>query len=85
MQTPKAGDWQEVVQRLEDAKDEGLEIRGQIIPRPTGALLGLELSMHPFSFNPSYREIADLPLEQRVARMRDPEFRKRLIAERPLE
>ena len=29
----------------------------QIIPRPTGALLGLELSLHPFALNPSFRAI----------------------------
>ena len=84
MQSPKGPeDWKEMLRRLEQARDEGLEIRGQIIPRPTGALLGLELSMHPFSFNPSYKEIANLPLEEKVERMRDPELRKRLIAEEP--
>jgi len=82
MQSPKGeGDWQEMLAGLESAKEEGLEVRGQIIPRPTGALLGLELSMHPFSFNPSFKEIADLPLDEKVERMRDPAFRKRLIAE----
>ncbi len=84
MQTPKGeGDWQEMVARLEASKQQGLEVRGQIIPRPTGALLGLELSMHPFSFNPSFRAIEHLPLEEKVERMRDPEFRKKLIAEEP--
>src|SRR6218665_365159 len=78
-------DWKVELREMERARDEGLEIRGQVIPRPTGALLGLELSMHPFSFNPSYKEIADLPLEQKVERMRDPEFRKRLIAETPYD
>ena len=82
MQSPKGPeDWKEMLAGLDKAKEEGLEIRGQIIPRPTGALLGLELSMHPFCFNPSYREIADLPLDEKVERMRDPEFRKKLIAE----
>lgn len=86
MQTPKGeGDWQEMVARLEASKQKGLEVRGQIIPRPTGALLGLELSMHPFSFNPSFREIDHLPLDEKVARMRDPEFRKRVIAEEPID
>jgi len=86
MQSPRGPeDWKEMLRSLESAKQEGLDIRGQIIPRPTGALLGLELSMHPFSFNPSYKEIADLPLEQKVARMRDPEFRKRLISETPYD
>ncbi|AEG51263.1 Amidohydrolase 3 [Sphingobium chlorophenolicum L-1] len=84
MQTPKGeGDWQEMVARLEASKNAGLEVRGQIIPRPTGALLGLELSMHPFSFSPSFREIDHLSLEEKVERMRDPEFRKKLIAEEP--
>ncbi|WP_313808472.1 N-acyl-D-amino-acid deacylase family protein [Sphingobium sp.] len=84
MQSPRGTeDWQEMLRGLETAKEEGLDLRGQIIPRPTGALLGLELSMHPFSFNPSFREIEHLPLEEKVARMRDPEFRKRLISEAP--
>ncbi|PNQ04248.1 amidohydrolase family protein [Sphingobium sp. SA916] len=84
MQTPKGeGDWQEMVARLEASKHKGLEVRGQIIPRPTGALLGLELSMHPFSFNPSFRAIDHLPLEEKVERMREPAFRKKLIAEEP--
>lgn len=84
MQTPKGpDDWKEMLRGLEAANDEGLEIRGQIIPRPTGGLLGLELSLHPFSFNPSFREIEHLPLDEKVERMRDPAFRKRLIAEEP--
>ena len=86
MQTPKGPeDWKDMLAGLEKARADGLEVRGQIIPRPTGALLGLELSMHPFSFNPSYREIEKLPLAEKVARMRDPEFRRRLIAEEPVD
>jgi N-acyl-D-aspartate/D-glutamate deacylase len=86
MQTPKGPeDWKEMLRDLELADREGLKIRGQVIPRPTGAMLGLELSLHPFALNPSFREIADLPLDQKVARMRDPEFRKRLIAEEPVD
>ncbi len=84
MQTPhEPGDWRETLEDLVAANKEGLRIKGQVIPRPTGALLGLELSLHPFSLNPSFREIADLPLDQKVARMRDPEFRRRLISESP--
>ena len=84
MQSPKGpDDWKEMLRGLETAGEEGLNIRGQVIPRPTGALLGLELSLHPFSFNPSFREIEALPLKDRVERMRDPAFRKQLIAEAP--
>ena len=86
MQNPKGPeDWKEMLRDLDAANREGLEIRGQVIPRPTGAMLGLELTLHPFAFNPSFREIENLPLEQKVARMRDPEFRKRLLAEQPAD
>jgi len=75
--------WRVFLQGLEDARDEGLTIRGQIIPRPTGALFGLDLSFHPFALNPSYQPIASLPLAEKVAAMRDPQLRRRLLAEKP--
>jgi len=83
MQSPDSpGDWRITLDQLETANRDGLPIRGQMIPRPAGGLLGLELSLHPFALNPSYREIAGLPHAQKLARMRDPEFRARLLAER---
>ena len=84
MQTPYTeGGWRTTLKHLAEAHREGLEIRGQVLPRPAGALMGLELSVHPFSLNPSFRAIADLPLAEKVAAMRDPELRRRLIDERP--
>ena len=84
MQTPHTpGDWLETLKDLDKANEEGLQITGQIIPRPTGGMLGLELSLHPFALNPSFKEIEHLPLEEKVGRMRDPEYRKRLISEEP--
>ena len=68
---------------LDAAKAEGLDIRAHFLPRPLGVLFGLDLSYHPFSLNPSYQEIAGLPLAQKVALMRDPEFRRRLLSEKP--
>jgi N-acyl-D-aspartate/D-glutamate deacylase len=68
---------------LASAKEEGLTIRGQVLPRPTGALLGLELSLHPFSLNPSFRLIAGFSLAEKVRAMRDPDLRRRLLSESP--
>ncbi len=68
---------------LSQATAEGLPIKAQIFPRPVGVMLGLELSFHPFRHNPSYLAIADLPLAQRVAAMRDPALRARILAESP--
>lgn len=69
--------------QLDEARDEGLDIRAHFLPRALGALFGLDLSYHCFSLNPSYRAIAHLPLAERVARMRDPEFRRQLLSEEP--
>lgn len=75
--------WQVLLAGLEQLEQEGHTIRGQIIPRPTGALLGLGLSFHPFSLSPSFRPIAHLPLHEKVAAMRDPALRERLLSEAP--
>jgi len=77
------GAWRTTLAEMEQAAKDGLEIRGQVLPRPTGALLGLDLSLHPFLFNPSFREIERLPLAEKVAAMRDPGMRARLLSEAP--
>jgi N-acyl-D-aspartate/D-glutamate deacylase len=68
---------------LAEAEADGRRISGQFFPRPIGMLFGLDLSYHPFSLNPSYKEIENLPLDEKVARLRDPAFRKRLLSEEP--
>ena len=82
--TPRAPEnWDAYVKELHAANREGLKVRAQFMPRPIGVLYGLDLSFHPFSLNPSYRTIADLPLAHKVARLRDPALRARLLAEQP--
>ncbi|HEY1448463.1 MAG TPA: amidohydrolase family protein [Caulobacteraceae bacterium] len=73
--------WRESLRLIDQANDDGLAIRGQVLPRPIGMLLGLEFSLHPFALKPSFREIAALPLAAKVAAMRAPDMRRRLIAE----
>src|SRR5713101_9218900 len=61
----------------------GANLTPQISARPTGMLMGLQSSLHPFITHPTYREIAHLPLDERVAAMRDPQVRARILAEEP--
>ncbi|WP_338466142.1 amidohydrolase family protein [Novosphingobium sp. ZN18A2] len=75
--------WRGMLRGLDRAREDGLELRGQVAPRPVGMFFGLDLSLHPFSSHPSYRAIADRPLEERVATMRDPDFRAKLLSEEP--
>ena len=75
--------WRTIMSCIEEANNEGLTVTGQTMPRGIGLLLGLELTMHPFTMCPSYKEVAQLPLAEKVERMRDPALRARLIEEEP--
>ena len=73
--------WRGLLDRIAAANRDGLRITGQIRSRPTSVLLGWELSQNPFTGRASYRRIAHLPFPERLAALRDPAFRARLLAE----
>ena len=77
-------DWEIMIREADRAIADGHSIRAVCPPRAIGLLLGLEGSQNPFSGAPSYKKIANLPLKERVAAMRDPEFRRRLLSEDPV-
>jgi N-acyl-D-aspartate/D-glutamate deacylase len=77
--------WKDLLNLSTQAAKDGLPIRCVAPPRPIGALLGLTGSQNPFAGTRTYRSIADLPLEERVARMRDPEIRAKILADDPTE
>ena len=84
LQSPRDPEqWRFMLEQMTEAKAAGLQIRAQVATRPVGVLFGLELTANPFSTYPAYREIKDLPLVERVARLRDPAFRARLMSEEP--
>jgi N-acyl-D-aspartate/D-glutamate deacylase len=68
-----------ILGHIATANADGLEVRAQVAPRAVGLLLGLTCTLNPFMINPVYREIRDLPLDDRVAALRDPAFRQRLF------
>lgn len=76
--------WRPYLSLLREPRAEASPIRAQVFPRPIGMMLGLDLSFHPFSLNPSYQALVQLPLKARVAEMRRPEVRARLLAEQPV-
>ena len=73
--------WRKSLAALSDAAQAGLPIRAQVAPRPVGMFYGLDLSFHPFAYHPSFKAIKHLPLADKVARLRDPALRARLLAE----
>ena len=75
--------WQTSLKALSAAAADGLPMRAQVAPRPVGMFYGLDLSFHPFAYHPGYKAIRHLPLAERVAAMRTPALRERLLAEQP--
>jgi N-acyl-D-aspartate/D-glutamate deacylase len=74
--------WRRSLRATERAAAAGAPVVAQVAVRPTGLLMGLESTTHPFFFHQAYREIAHLPLAERVARMRQPEVRRRMLEEK---
>ena len=74
------GEYRELMAASEKARERGLDIVPQVAARGLGVVLGLD-SMHLFLVKPSYKEIAHLPRVERARAMRDPERRKRILAE----
>jgi N-acyl-D-aspartate/D-glutamate deacylase len=77
--------WKDLLSLSTQAAADGLPIRCVAPPRPIGALLGLTGSQNPFMGTRTYRSIAHLPLEERVARMRDPAVKAAIISDDPKE
>jgi len=85
--TGNSGDpiWPSAVNLIEKYNAAGAQITAQVFARPIGLVIGLELTANPFVLYPSYQEIAELPLDQRVAEMRKPEVKARILADKPGE
>jgi N-acyl-D-aspartate/D-glutamate deacylase len=75
--------WRQMLETVEQANRRGLTVRGQVGSRPIGVIFGFTASVHPFIAHPSYQEVAGLPLDERLARLADPERRRRIVDEQP--
>ena len=84
--TGNSGDplWPEALTLVEKFNAAGSDITVQMFPRPIGLVIGLEMTANPFVLYPTYREIAHLPLAERVYEMRKPEMRARILADKPV-
>ncbi len=73
--------WRHHLNNIEAAQAQGLDIRGQVLSRPVGMLMGHPASMSPFSRRPTFLELAGLPPAERLAALRRPEVRERILQE----
>ena len=73
--------WRDWIDRAMTANREGAWLVPQVAGKPASVLVGFESSFHPFVRNSVYRQYADLPFEERVARLRDPEVKAAILSE----
>jgi N-acyl-D-aspartate/D-glutamate deacylase len=75
------GRWREIAAACAAARAGGADMYGQVVGRPVGVLLGLELSRHPFIGCPSFDALAALPLAARITALRVAETRRAILEE----
>ena len=73
--------WREQLAMVEAAQTRGLDIRGQVLSRPVGMMMGMPSSMNPFYRRPSYAALDHLPVEEKIARLKDPVIKARILKE----
>jgi N-acyl-D-amino-acid deacylase len=77
--------WREGLARIEHENATGAHVVAQVAGRAIGVIMGLELTAHPLLSTPTYLQLFHEPLEVRVAALRDPTVRARLLADEPLD
>ena len=76
--------WHQLLDGIEEAQGEGINMYGQVPPRATGINMGLTATLNPFTFYPSFYELSKQSLEEKVATMKDPAFKEKLLSEDPV-
>jgi N-acyl-D-aspartate/D-glutamate deacylase len=75
--------WRRLIELADEATATGARIVPQVAGRPACLLLGWDSTAHPFLFHRTWQEIAGLPREERLARLRTAEVRDAMLAEKP--
>jgi len=76
----QTGLWQELLEKMDRANAEGAKLVGMTANRPGGILMSWD-SFNIFMDRPSYLEVIELPLHERIERLREPELRERILSE----
>lgn len=72
---------EEQIEEMRRQNATGANIVAQIALRGNGIIMAWQGTVHPFRFKPAWNEIIDLPWEQQLAKLKDPAFKARMIAE----
>ena len=73
--------WRETMADITAANEAGQKIVGQVLTRPTGVMLGFEISLNPFMNCESWQRLSTLPHAEKIAELRKPEVKAQLLSE----
>ena len=73
--------WRDLLQAIGRWRSGGADVSAQTAVRPIGVVAGLPSTVNPLRCSPTYRELANLPLAERAARMQDPSVRETVLSE----
>src|SRR5437667_3181032 len=77
--------WRRLLAAVHAARKYGAPLTAQIAGRPIGIMMGIGTALNPFTVRPSYRKLERLGIAEQRARLRDPEIRRQILAEKPSE
>lgn len=75
-QTPDT--WKRLLAALDETHRQNVPLYGAVAGRPAGILMAWLGSTHPFMAHPLWQQIAPLPWDEKLARLRDPAVRAQL-------
>ena len=75
--------WRRLMTAVHEARAEGLPITAQMAGRPIGVMMGIGTALNPFTVRPTYKKLESLPIEEQRRRLRDPDVRRQILAEKP--
>jgi N-acyl-D-amino-acid deacylase len=73
--------WRHQMNVARHARADGVPVYPQVASRCFGMLIGHQSRANPFRMRPTYQSLMDLPFDARITRLRDPEVRRRILAE----
>jgi N-acyl-D-aspartate/D-glutamate deacylase len=82
MQSHVAPDrWRHQMDVSRAARADGVPIYPQVASRCFGMLIGHQSRANPFRTRPTYVALLDLPFDERIARLKDPDIRAKILLE----
>jgi N-acyl-D-aspartate/D-glutamate deacylase len=74
--------WRDVLEMLDEAATDDIPLYGQIAGRPVGVLMSWEGTLNPFIGRPSFEALRGLEPADLLKRLRDPDVRAAILAEK---